>query len=83
MKLLLDYGMDINYSENDHAATALIRSVIHKHNDIVEFLLDNGADPNIKTDMGFTALDFANDNNEAIIMLKSHGGKNGSFQNVL
>ena len=84
MKVLLDHGMDID-NQDSRGVTALIRSTVVKKNDVVEFLLEKGANPNIKTNMGFTAMDFAEGNiedtynSEAIIMLKSFGAENGKI----
>ncbi|MNY85739.1 Ankyrin repeat protein [compost metagenome] len=54
---LLKDGADIN-ARSDDGKTALIRAVIHKQENVVSFLLSQGADPYIKDKEGKTASDY-------------------------
>ncbi len=56
-------GVDLNARDAYYAdCTALILASQKGHTDIVKFLLDKGADVNVKAGMGFTALTFASFN---------------------
>jgi ankyrin repeat protein len=69
MAFLLDYGIDINeistfgYRRSkragDENGTPLHAAVRSGFEDRISFLLDRGADPNVKTECGDTALDYA------------------------
>lgn len=62
----VDEGRDLNYRNAD-GETALMYAVANKRNDIVRFLVENGANPSIQSVKGKTALDYAVsfDNQEA------------------
>ena len=47
VKLLLDYGANVNTNDN----TPLIKAVEHKHLDIVKLLLQKGADIHARNDI--------------------------------
>lgn len=56
----IDAGIDPNYQHPEFLSTPLIESAQNGHADVVEFLLNNGADPLIKSDLeGLTALETA------------------------
>lgn len=60
IKLLFDYGAKNSINYQDIAGkTALIIASIENKDDIVNFLLENDADPSIKDNDGFTALKYA------------------------
>ena len=46
VKILLKYGANINYITED-GSTAYEAAIYNRHNDIAEYLLKNGADPNL------------------------------------
>jgi ankyrin repeat protein len=53
---LLEAGADVNtVTEGDHTSPVLIAS-INGHFDLAKYLLDEGADPNLKSDAGATSL---------------------------
>ena len=65
MKASLRYGVDIN-AQTVFGYTALHSAVSDKSDEIVLFLLDNGADASIKDDFGDTSFDKANTNNNLL-----------------
>ena len=62
MKASLRYGVDIN-AQTVFGYTALHSAVSDRSDDIVLFLLDNGADASIKDDFGDTSFDKVNIHN--------------------
>ncbi|KAI8955739.1 hypothetical protein F4801DRAFT_277548 [Xylaria longipes] len=83
-KLYLSMGVDVNKS----AGSVYVRPPLHlatrhgtSHIEIVEFLLENGADPNIETDYFGTALEGALDSEEPqglVELLVKYGATLGS-----
>lgn len=63
-RVLSDNPSCINEKDSNLGWTGLYRSVICGHYDTTEYLLNQGADPNIKTKMGDTALHQATDNKQ-------------------
>jgi len=55
VKILLDGGADINVTSADRSS-ALLVAVVNEHNEVAEFLLGKGADPNLADDKGRAAL---------------------------
>ncbi|KAH8166269.1 hypothetical protein CIB48_g1932 [Xylaria polymorpha] len=82
-KLYLSMGVDVNKS----AGSIYVRPPLHlatkhgaSHIEIVEFLLENGADPNIETDYFGTALEGALDSEEPkalVELLENYGATLG------
>jgi ankyrin repeat protein len=69
----------LNMTDGKLGWTGLYRSVICGHTNTVEFLLTSGADPNIRTKMGDTALHQASDNHKvdiARLLLKHRADPN-------
>jgi len=58
IKVCLEGGVDINAADG-RGQTALYGAALQGYDDIVKFLLANGAKPDIKDQRGFTALDAA------------------------
>ena len=58
---LIESGANINH-QDDKGATALLYAVLAAKEDIVQLLLNKGADPQIPTNKGLTALAFAENN---------------------
>ena len=56
VQMLMDKGLDINSTDSMNS-TALMNAIQSKHNRFIEFLLDHGADPNIRNDSNNTPLD--------------------------
>ena len=56
---LIQAGIEINYQNSASGATALIFAASSGRENVVEQLLAAGADPNLKTNDDFTALDLA------------------------
>lgn len=46
LKLLLSHGVDVN-TENSHDLTAMHMAKIRKHEDVIRFLTENGANPSV------------------------------------
>lgn len=86
VRLLLDKGADINEIGIEHPTdprfkedmgSALHRAVEGEHEEVVEFLLDQGADANLKDVMGRTPLALAEAKRNGRIMgfLKERGAR--------
>ena len=58
-KLLVERGADVNHISGAAARTPLLRAIWKKNNPVARYLLQNGADPTIKSDRGFNACIFA------------------------
>lgn len=58
IKVCLDAGVDIN-TPDGRGQTALYGAALQGYDEVVKFLLSKGADPKIKDQRGFTALDAA------------------------
>ena len=59
VQTLIDHGADVNATVTATNSTALMWAVSEAHSEIVEALLEAGADPRISTIKGFTPLMFA------------------------
>lgn len=59
IQLLLNHGADINGGK--YGFTPLMSAAVQAKKDIIEFLLTEGANPNLKDDKGRTALDHVKD----------------------
>jgi len=55
VELLIKLGFDVNAQEIDFT-TPLIHAVLYSHDTITQLLLENGANPNLPKEFGFTAL---------------------------
>ena len=94
-KLLLDYGADINHKKYTDITILMISCMnVHETNiEIINFLIDNGSDVNIKSDSGVSALSLlinfssTNEHLEIIKLLIKKGGhvnsKDKNFQTPL
>lgn len=67
---LLDLNFDINNTKS--SSTPLMRAILGKQKDVVEFLLKNGANVNIVSDSGKTAFDFAESQPEILALLQKY-----------
>ncbi len=74
---LPEAGIDVNYHCDKHDGTALIWAAINGHTEIVEILLNFGADGNKQMTFGFTALMDAAENGhtEVVELLIDEGAK--------
>lgn len=75
---LVNKGYDVDMQDPETGKTALMAAVLQGNYKIVEYLLEAGADPNIKDKYGRTALKIANDHQKnhpynIIGTLKSYG----------
>ena len=74
----LDKGVDVDVDDSSWGSwgeTPLQLAARYSHNEIVELLIDNGADVNAKDEIGETPLDYAE--GETADLLRKHGGKTG------
>lgn len=58
-QVLVAYGADVNVKTPSLEQTSLHRAAAQGHKDVVNFLLQNGADPTALDKQGMTALDLA------------------------
>jgi ankyrin repeat protein len=70
---------NVNTKDNKGDQTPLHYASVMGHKEIVELLIDNGADVNLKCSTGDTPLDWAMNFNhtETADLLRKHGGKTG------
>jgi ankyrin repeat protein len=66
-QLLLDKGIKINHQSN-RGWTALMAAVTNGHKEMVQFLMDNGADQSLKNEHGRTVLEIAKYRNRVEII---------------
>lgn len=74
-KIMLKAGFNLATYKNTNGMTMLEHFVTFSESDVVKFLLENGANANIKTKHGMPLLHFAamNGNAEAVSLLLDHG----------
>jgi hypothetical protein len=78
IKQLMDQGVDLNGQFGEHSDNrALFLAISRYQIDVIKMLLEGGADPNIKTEHGFTPLSMATqmENPKIIALLKRYGAK--------
>ena len=90
IRLLIEAGADINARDDMNGATPLIAYLgcmypARKFEKVIRLLLDAGADPNIKTKQGWSALDLANNGRpkKVVELLEKAGaqpGEPGAFE---
>ena len=59
LKILIDAGAEVNIKDNNWTWTPLMYTLHQDNIEGIEFLLKNGADPNIQSDNGNTSLHWA------------------------
>jgi len=65
-----DKIIDVNQKDDELGRTPLLYAVINGNSDLIRLLLQHGADPRIKNDKGYDAIDAANHTgNEEIMKL--------------
>ena len=83
--LIENTRVNINYKESGYGETALMISCGNSYDDdnlpLVQLLLENGANPNIKNSVGDTALTYAAMNNYDIVELLLKNGANPLIKN--
>lgn len=53
-------GVDVDYAHPEFMSTALVASILGGHKDVAQYLLDNGASPELMSDLdGVTPLEAA------------------------
>ena len=72
IRRLLELGADIN-AKDEGGMTALLWASQQDSPPIMKLLLDNGADPNVRSDWGYTPMSCVRGNTELEEMLLSHG----------
>ncbi len=72
VKLLIEYGADVNIVQKGNSSV-LHHYVIEGDIELVQFIIDNGANINVKDNNGMTPLDLASDG--LAQLLKKHGGE--------
>ena len=78
LKEFLDSGGDVNEVNERTKSTFLHLAVWNGHENIIQFLVANGANINTKNNLGFTPLDSAQPMEADIAdLLRKHGGKTG------
>ncbi len=77
VKVLAERGADINYRHPITKMTASAHAAYDGNNDLLEYLLQKGADPNIKIRGGVSLLRMATDqgNTETVKLLTKYGAK--------
>lgn len=68
VKYFLDKSIDVNSTKRKSGFTPLMCASSYGRNSIVELLLKNGADKEVKDRKGFTAIDFARKMNKRSIL---------------
>lgn len=68
-------GADVHAKTRWGGYTALIHASLRGDTEAVKFLLEHGADPNVRNDRGWTALTQLQGFPEIIRLLKKAGGK--------
>ncbi len=78
IELMMEYSPDINANNFPEKFTPLMMASKIGRFNVVKYLIEKGANPNIKTKSGHTALDYAiyNKHDEVIAYLESIMGKN-------
>lgn len=46
----VEMGVDVNYAHPEFMSTPLVAAILAGHQEIAQFLLDNGADPDLVSD---------------------------------
>jgi ankyrin repeat protein len=74
-RLVVGCGVDPNVREDEIGATPLHVAATYGYSEIVEFLLNHGADPNIREKYGCTPLHYATwfGNSKVVKVLLNHG----------
>ncbi len=67
LKLLAKHGCDVNAQDNENKETAIFLAVDFDETDVVQDLLDLGADPYIKNAKGKSAFDMASEEIQKVI----------------
>jgi len=77
IKMLISGGADVNVKDRRRGATPLLLVVFRGNKDLVELLIQNGADLNAKGGQGETPLGLAKqmEHSEIVELLQKHGAK--------
>lgn len=75
---LLRYGAQVDLPDQTSEWTPLMWAINNNHLGVVERLMENGADPTIKTSTGRSALDSISPYSEIYVYMTSHGYMNSN-----
>jgi ankyrin repeat protein len=77
VKMLAEHGADLNYQHPVTKMTALAHAAYEGNNKLVQYLLEKGADPNIKMRGGVSLVRAARDQGhpDTVELLMKHGAK--------
>ena len=80
VKEYLAIGINVNAKDEAYGGMPLHWAAYRGRNEVVEFLIAEGADVNAKNQAGATPLDKAIEKNrdETVSLLREHGGKTGA-----
>lgn len=71
VKAYLSQGVDINY-KGQGGVTPLIAAVKGNKYNLIDYLIQEGADPNIKDDQQKSAIDYATENDDEVVLKVLH-----------
>lgn len=57
VQLLVEKNADVDKQDNVHGWTALMQATYHGNKEVVKYLLNQGADVNLRAKNGYTAFD--------------------------
>lgn len=47
----VQHGVDVDYAHPEFMSTALVAAIMAHHQDVAQYLIDSGADPNLLSDL--------------------------------
>ncbi|MEI2784681.1 MAG: ankyrin repeat domain-containing protein [Candidatus Nanopelagicales bacterium] len=51
VKYHVQHGVDVDYAHPEFMSTALVAAIMARHQDVAQYLIDSGADPNLLSDL--------------------------------
>lgn len=74
VELLLQHGAEVNATEDERGQTALMWAVAQQHADVVQVLIDRGADIQLRTEVWYQLENTAGNTNPSGNFKMAHGG---------